>query len=1123
MNTSLWYYAVQDDWRETQTIAGTRIDNPPSFTTNSWGKRSEVNLTGGTDDNWDHFSVQWDGYIKVDQPVVIATWSDDGSRMWIDLNQDGVYDTSGNEFLNNGWGYTHEAWVGEKSTTLNTGTYKIRIQYYEWDGSNVFAIKDFPVETLGYSGVAVDSQDNVINTESIGNRVTVYDSTGQIKFYFGSPGTGNGQFNCPKDVAVDNNDNIYVVDSGNHRVQVFDSTGKFLRSFGGNGTAAGKFNNPEGITYDPKTDRIYVADTGNQRVQCFTTSGQLVAGFGNGGVIGTAGTIKRDHTGFDVPTDVAVHPITGLVYVADKINSRLEVYDATGKYVRTYLAVYQPEALCFDAQGNLYIVGDDTVHENPWDYVGEHFKGRLRVLRHGQELSGPHYTGGIDDLGDVTSGVAIFSDQSIIFSDSNNGRLVRTYAHFDHTTTISTLNSFLEPITDLDIETWGTSVTFRWKTAVPTITQVKMGTTRENMTIAGTDSRLTTDHEITITGLMPQQIRYYQVGFADSFTGQLRYTIPDRINTGVESGEKLILHLKALGVIYTDTDWGPGITRATPEEIAMMEQSYLDAATFVWQNSGFNIWIDFEFVHYDGNLLENVDDTPTESYLRSLGYGRDDDIDFIYSLFRWGGGSAWTGHVLDRTVGHGRGGCNGDFGVTIHEWNHMIDAIYWHCDLRKYDMNHAPWDIYNVEGRGYSIDGQIFGNLLTANYTATSDPFTKWVVVADTNNSGIPDDSPTNQGLNRPLPITKKTLGLAYDYVDVPGELTIFEKVTYFPWGGLDPHSNDTDRDGIPDHLDLNPAYPIGDKIVKSTPILDGVISVNSHENWTLMTEGYGYTNTYHDNNEKAQNLNTYSAWDDLYFYLAFEYIGWDWINIHFDGGCDNFLYGADAGLLQLNSWDETPQIAMIAGQHDMNIIARTHYGTMWDTDPRFTYPYNGRPFEERWEEGEGLGFPGRLVTEDDLIYRKNNYDGKTVWQVAIPWSPNVTGFIGYDGKIIGLDINFGGDVLFSTDRYAHIMLVEPDVTKLIAPMLGNVAATSSSTITVAWAAVDDASDYVVEYATADTFAEKKTVTATGTSTTLTDLTANTLYYVRVIATGTGVYRDSDYSETKFDKGSARK
>jgi hypothetical protein len=53
--------------------------------------RAPVGITGGSDANWENFSVQWDGYVRATQAGErLATVSDDGSRMWIDINNDGT-------------------------------------------------------------------------------------------------------------------------------------------------------------------------------------------------------------------------------------------------------------------------------------------------------------------------------------------------------------------------------------------------------------------------------------------------------------------------------------------------------------------------------------------------------------------------------------------------------------------------------------------------------------------------------------------------------------------------------------------------------------------------------------------------------------------------------------------------------------------------------------------------------------------------------------------------------------------------------------------------------------------------------------------------------------------------
>lgn len=145
VNRSLRHYATQDDWRVSKLISGSRVDAAIYFTSNNWGSRASVGVTGGSDDDWDSFSVQWDGYIEVlEAGTRLASRSDDGSRMWIDFNNDGQFDSSGPEFLDNHWGAGQAATVGPRSDPLPVGLYRIRIQYEEGDGANLMTLPRNP-------------------------------------------------------------------------------------------------------------------------------------------------------------------------------------------------------------------------------------------------------------------------------------------------------------------------------------------------------------------------------------------------------------------------------------------------------------------------------------------------------------------------------------------------------------------------------------------------------------------------------------------------------------------------------------------------------------------------------------------------------------------------------------------------------------------------------------------------------------------------------------------------------------------------------------------------------------------------------------------------------------------
>lgn len=117
-----------------------RVDSSLNFTTDSWGTRSQVGITGGTDADWNNYSVQWDGYVSIPiDNVRLYTASDDGSRMWIDVNGDGDFLDPG-ELVNNSWGGAQPVTTGPATTPLTLGTHKIRIQFEEGTGGNRFQL-----------------------------------------------------------------------------------------------------------------------------------------------------------------------------------------------------------------------------------------------------------------------------------------------------------------------------------------------------------------------------------------------------------------------------------------------------------------------------------------------------------------------------------------------------------------------------------------------------------------------------------------------------------------------------------------------------------------------------------------------------------------------------------------------------------------------------------------------------------------------------------------------------------------------------------------------------------------------------------------------------------------------
>jgi hypothetical protein len=89
----------------------------------------------------------------------------------------------------------------------------------------------------------------------------------------------DGQFNQPTDVAWDADDNAYFSDGYvNSRVGKADKRGQWVASWGSAGKGDGQFNTPHAIAVSPAQE-VYVGDRGNNRIQVFDTSGKYLRQF----------------------------------------------------------------------------------------------------------------------------------------------------------------------------------------------------------------------------------------------------------------------------------------------------------------------------------------------------------------------------------------------------------------------------------------------------------------------------------------------------------------------------------------------------------------------------------------------------------------------------------------------------------------------------------------------------------------------------------------------------------------------------------------------------------------------------------------------------------------------------
>jgi streptogramin lyase len=143
-------------------------------------------------------------------------------------------------------------------------------------------------------GIHVDREGNVWVTDSIplgagqvappgkGHQVVKFSPEGKVLLRLGKPGVagdGPDTFNQPSDVAVAPNGDVFVADghggNSNARIVKFSKDGTFIKAWGKKGTGPGEFDTPHGIALDSR-GRVFVADRGNNRIQIFDQDGKFL-------------------------------------------------------------------------------------------------------------------------------------------------------------------------------------------------------------------------------------------------------------------------------------------------------------------------------------------------------------------------------------------------------------------------------------------------------------------------------------------------------------------------------------------------------------------------------------------------------------------------------------------------------------------------------------------------------------------------------------------------------------------------------------------------------------------------------------------------------------------------------
>lgn len=128
-------------------------------------------------------------------------------------------------------------------------------------------------------GMRIDKYDNIWVTDNRDHFVMKLSNEGEVLMTLGIPGQDgvtDETFGRPADIAFGPNDEIYVADGyGNSRVVKYDAEGNFVTTWGTPGSEPGQFDLVHSIATD-SVGNVYVADRENNRIQIFDEDGTLL-------------------------------------------------------------------------------------------------------------------------------------------------------------------------------------------------------------------------------------------------------------------------------------------------------------------------------------------------------------------------------------------------------------------------------------------------------------------------------------------------------------------------------------------------------------------------------------------------------------------------------------------------------------------------------------------------------------------------------------------------------------------------------------------------------------------------------------------------------------------------------
>lgn len=212
--------------------------------------------------------------------------------------------------------------------------------------------------------VRVDSGDNIWAVDEGSNMVIKFNPEGRVMMTLGrrpeptdalaiappagpAAEPGNYVFDRPTDVGWDPAGNIFISDGyGNSRVVKFDKNGKFVATVGSKGSQPGQFNLPHTLAVDLKGN-VYVGDRSNRRIQVFDDDLKFKAIYDNVGAPWEVCVSPGPHqylyssNSFPDSNDSTLATVTGEIYKMELDGTILGKFGKAGKKLGEFSGLHE--------------------------------------------------------------------------------------------------------------------------------------------------------------------------------------------------------------------------------------------------------------------------------------------------------------------------------------------------------------------------------------------------------------------------------------------------------------------------------------------------------------------------------------------------------------------------------------------------------------------------------------------------------------------------------------------------------------------------------------------------------------------------------------------------------------